>query len=70
MSLPRPGPVPMEQIEQFMGSTAMDPADVAGQVLYAIRTNQFWVITHAATQRRLTGRNARLQSLKNPKMEP
>jgi meiotically up-regulated gene 157 (Mug157) protein len=60
----------MEQIEQFMGSKAMNPADVACQVVYAIRTNQFWVITHAATQRRLTGRNARLQALENPKMEP
>jgi NAD(P)-dependent dehydrogenase (short-subunit alcohol dehydrogenase family) len=70
LGLPRPGPVPMEQIEQFMGSKAMDPADVAGQVVYAIRTNQFWIITHAATQRRLTGRNARLQALKNPRMEP
>jgi NAD(P)-dependent dehydrogenase (short-subunit alcohol dehydrogenase family) len=57
----------IDAIEQRMGSKAMRPADVAGLVVYAVRADQFWIVTHAATAARLRARNEDLQSLRNPR---
>jgi NAD(P)-dependent dehydrogenase (short-subunit alcohol dehydrogenase family) len=61
-----PTEVPMEQLEQFMNTKAMSPADVAGQVLYAVQADKFWVITHQVTQNRVKLRNEDLEQRRNP----
>lgn len=50
-----------------MNTVAMNPADVAAAVLYAIRANRFWIITHQATQDRIRRRNADLESGRKPR---
>jgi NAD(P)-dependent dehydrogenase (short-subunit alcohol dehydrogenase family) len=62
-----PAPVPMTQIEQWMGTVAMNPADVAADVIYAVRANRFWIITHQVTQARVRQRNADLEAGCNPR---
>ncbi len=59
-------PFPFEQVEAFMGSLGMEPADLAGRVVYAVRTNRFWIITHDATIDRMKQRNQQLEHLRNP----
>jgi hypothetical protein len=48
----------------------MNPADVAGQVLYAVRAGRFWVITHQVTQSRVKQRNDDLEQLRDPAFRP
>lgn len=67
LGIPAPGPVPIEQIEQFMGTVAMPPEDVAGQVVYAVRADRFWVLTHQVTQDRVRRRNDDLHAGRNPR---
>ncbi len=62
-----PAEVPMAQLEQWMGTKAMASADVAADVVYAVRANRFWVITHQVTQARLRQRNADLEAGRNPR---
>lgn len=64
-----PQPVEIAALEQFMGTKAMDPADVAGQVVYAIRANKFWVLTHQITLDRARRRNEDLTALRNPRYQ-
>lgn len=66
LGLPKPDPVPMEQLEAFMNTKAMPPADVAGRIVYAVRANRFWILTHDATQHRVVGRNRQLEHRLNP----
>jgi NAD(P)-dependent dehydrogenase (short-subunit alcohol dehydrogenase family) len=66
LGFPKPGPIPIEQIASFMGTKAMDPRDVAGRVVYAVQANQFWIVTHQSTQRRLEHRNRMLETFQNP----
>jgi len=61
-----PPEIPISQIEQFMSTVAMDPRDVAGQIVYAVRANHFWVITHQVTRARASQRNADFQEMRNP----
>jgi len=61
-----PAEVPIGQIEAFMRTTAMNPADVAGQVIYAVRSDRFWILTHQVTQQRVARRNQDLERLENP----
>ena len=49
-----------------MNTKAMSPADVAGQVLYAVQADKFWVITHQVTQNRVKLRNEDLEQRRNP----
>jgi len=65
--LPKPGPIPMDQIEKFVGTVAMDPADVAADVTYAIKADRFWIITHQVTHARILQRNADLEAGRNPR---
>ena len=65
--LPQPPEIPMETIEGFMRTVAMDPRDVAGQVVYAVRANRFWIITHSVTRTRVAERNADLDAQRNPR---
>ena len=65
-----PDPIAMDQIEAFMNSKAMDPADVAGRVVYAVRAGQFWILTHTQTQHRVAQRNRDLETFTNPRYHP
>lgn len=67
LGLPPAPDVPMAQLEQFMKTVAMDPADVAADIVYAVRANRFWIITHDATRSRVAQRNDRLETNRNPK---
>jgi NAD(P)-dependent dehydrogenase (short-subunit alcohol dehydrogenase family) len=66
--LPAPPPVPIAQIEQWMGTKAMPPADVAARVVYAVRSGRFWILTHDQTMDRVHRRNDDLEALRNPRM--
>jgi NAD(P)-dependent dehydrogenase (short-subunit alcohol dehydrogenase family) len=65
-----PVPVPVDQLEKFMGTKAMSPSDVAGLVLYAVQADKFWIITHQVTQDRLKRRNEDLEQVRNPSFVP
>ena len=67
LQLPPAPEIPMAQLEQFMKTKAMDPADVAADIVYAVRADRFWIITHDATRSRLAQRNDRLEANRNPK---
>ena len=62
-----PVAVPIEQIAALMNTVAMNPADVAADVVYAIRADRFWIITHQVTQDRIRRRNADLESGRKPR---
>jgi NAD(P)-dependent dehydrogenase (short-subunit alcohol dehydrogenase family) len=47
-------------------STGMDPANVAEQVLHAIRANRFWIVTHPELLATVRQRNELLAELRNP----
>jgi len=63
-----PTEVPIDQLESWMSTVAMDPADVAADVVYAVRADRFWIITHQVTQDRLRQRNADLEAGRNPRL--
>lgn len=67
LGIPAPGPVPMDQIEQWMNTKAMDPADVAADVVYAVRAERFWILTHQVTLGRVTDRNRNLEAGRRPR---
>ena len=67
LGFPPPAAVPVEQMEQFMGTTAMAPADLAADVAYAVRAGRFWILTHQVTVGRVHDRNRRLEQGRNPK---
>ena len=67
LGLPAPAAVPIDQIAEFMGTVAMPPADLAADVVYAVRADQFWVLTHQSTRARVHARNARLEQGRSPK---
>ncbi len=66
LGFPPPAAVPMDQIAAFMGTVAMDPADLAADVSYAVRAGQFWVLTHESTRARVHDRNRRLEQGRPP----
>ncbi len=68
LGLGEPPPMPMDVVESFMNTTAMNPRDVAGQVVYAVRTNRFWILTHPSSLQRVAVRNEGLAILRNPQM--
>ena len=45
----------------------MRPADMAADVAYAVRANEFWILTHQSTLGRVHNRNRRLEQGRNPK---
>ncbi|MEI7591635.1 MAG: SDR family NAD(P)-dependent oxidoreductase [Actinomycetes bacterium] len=61
-----PAPVAMADIERWMGAVAMDAADVAADVAFAIRANRFWILTHQVSHARVQGRNDQLAAGHNP----
>ena len=63
-----PVPVDMRNIEKWMNTVAMPPADVAADVVYAVRANRFWIITHQVTQDRIRRRNADIEAGRRPRM--
>jgi NAD(P)-dependent dehydrogenase (short-subunit alcohol dehydrogenase family) len=65
-----PDNMAISMIEEFLGSKAMDPADIAGQVLYAVRRDQFWIISHPITSVRVADRNRDLETRRNPRFQP
>jgi len=66
LGLPKPAAIPMEQIEQLMGSRAMPPAEVAAAVVDAIRERRFWIVTHEISRKRVAQRSADLAAGRNP----
>jgi hypothetical protein len=60
-------PIPIDQIAAAMGTVVLPPADLAADVVYAIRANEFWILTHQSTRARVHVRNGRLEQGKNPK---
>ena len=67
--MPPPAGTDMKDIAKMLNSYAMNPADVAGRVTYAIQCNQFWVLTHQSTQRKMMGRNRYLENFTTPKLQ-
>jgi short-subunit dehydrogenase len=67
LGFPPPPAVPIEQMAEFMGTVAMDPADLAADVAYAVRARRFWILTHQSTLGRVHDRNRRLEQGRNPK---
>ena len=65
--LPMPPEIPIDQIEAMMGTTAMDPADVAADIIYAVKANRFWIITHQVTLDRIATRNRDLELGRAPR---
>jgi len=63
----QPPSIPIDQIAELMGTTPLPPADVAGRVAYAVRSGEFWILTHQSTLGRVHNRNSRLNQLRNPK---
>lgn len=66
--IPKPDHIPVEALEQMLNTVAMDPADVAADVIYAVRSNQFWIITHQSTRDRMARRNQDLERGRNPRL--
>jgi hypothetical protein len=53
-----------------MGTVVMPAGDLAADVVYAIRADEFWILTHQSTRARVHARNSRLEQGKNPKFGP
>ncbi len=70
LGLPKPDHVPIEMLESFMKSKAIDPAVVAGNVVDAVRNNSFWILTHEVTHVRAQHRNESQQRGDTPSMLP
>lgn len=68
LGLPKPDHVPVEMLESFMKTKAIDPAVVAGNVVDAVRSNSFWILTHAVTHVRAQHRNESQQRGETPSM--
>jgi len=70
LGLPKPDHVPIEMLESFMKTKAIDPAVVAGNVVDAVRGNSFWILTHEITHVRAQHRNESQQRGDTPTMMP
>lgn len=70
LGLPAPAQIPIDQVAAAMGTVAMPPADVAADVVYAVKANQFWILTHQSTRGLVAERNRRLEQGRNPKFGP
>lgn len=68
LGLPQPDHVPIEMLESFMKTKAIDPAVVAGNVVDAVRSNSFWILTHEVTHVRAQHRNESQQRGDTPTM--
>lgn len=68
LGLPKPDHVPVEMLESFMKTKAIDPAVVAGNVVDAVRSNSFWILTHDVTHVRAQHRNESQQRGETPSM--
>ncbi|MEI7479140.1 MAG: SDR family NAD(P)-dependent oxidoreductase, partial [Actinomycetes bacterium] len=67
LGIPKPAPVDLDVIANFMGTVPMNPNDVAGRVVYAIKAEEFWIVTHQKTHGRFIGRNDDLAKLRRPR---
>ena len=67
LGFPPPAEFPIDQIAEALGTVAMRPADMAADVAYAVRANEFWILTHQSTLGRVHNRNRRLEQGRNPK---
>jgi len=67
LGFPPARPVNISDIENWMQSTAMEPADVAADVAHAVRANRFWILTHQVSHQRVQHRNADLETGRNPR---
>lgn len=60
------GTMMTEVVRTSIDSVGMDPADVADQVVDAIRADAFWILTHAETRRQPVERMQRAAEQRNP----
>lgn len=70
LGLPKPDPTPIEMLEAFMKTKAIEPSVVAGNVVDAVRGNSFWILTHEVTHIRAQHRNESQQRGETPSMIP
>jgi len=68
LGLPKPDHTPIEVLESFMQTKAIDPSVVAGNVVDAVKSNSFWILTHAVTHARAKHRNDSQERGVNPSM--
>lgn len=68
LGLRAPDPVPIEALESFMKTKALDPAQVAGNVVDAVTGGSFWILTHEVTHDRVAHRNRSLEAGVTPTM--
>ncbi len=68
LGLPKPDPTPIEMLEAFMKTKAIEPSVVAGNVVDAVRGNSFWILTHEVTHVRAQHRNESQQRGETPSM--
>lgn len=68
LGLPKPGHTPIEMLESFMQTKAIDPAVVAGNVVDAVQSNSFWILTHAVSRVRAKHRNDAQERGETPSM--
>lgn len=70
LGLRPPPPTDISALEAFMHTTALDPTVVADLVHDAVVGNEFWILTHDITQRRVEHRNRALEERRTPTMPP
>ena len=68
LGLGKPDHAPIELLESFMKTKAIDPAVVAGNVVDAVRGDSFWILTHEVTHLRARHRNESQQRGDTPTM--
>jgi short-subunit dehydrogenase len=59
-----------DRIVSLMQATGMEPEEVAGMVLQAIRDDQFWIITHADVDEGVMARAEGIVARRNPPSRP
>ncbi len=64
---PKPPDLGQAEMEAFIGNAAMPAAHVAAEVAYAIRSGQFWVVTHDQSIDRIRARNDDLERARTPR---
>jgi len=66
LGLRPPASLAIDQIAALMGTVAMSPAAVAGEVVDAIHSGRFWILTHPITRMRARRRAESIENGENP----
>ena len=68
--LERPGAAQIEQLMRFGITTGMEPAEVAGKVIAAVRDGRFWILPHEGSTERVREVAAKSYGDRNPELVP